>query len=148
MVVGSEFQITPISEFWKIAKEKKTFFWHFAMPEGITKTNLKSLTSKNLTKPNPLEIIVNNFDIDVYESYTSESVDFLVELGIPSGFIFDNRNNSFNPIFIGFKNGQKVLGTNVDGICYCVDGVVEIIALTDPDKFTESLLRIEEEDLE
>jgi len=118
------------------------------MPEGLTKTNLKSLTSKHLTRPNPLEIIVNNFNIDVYESYTSDSVDFLIELGIPSRFIYENKNNTFNPIFIGFKNGKKVVGTNVDGICYCVDGVVEIIALTDPDKFTDSLLRIEEEDLE
>lgn len=148
MAIGTEFQITPISAFWEIAKEKKTFFWHFAMPHGYGQTTLKGLTDKTLVKPNPLEIILRQFDVDVFESFTSDSVDFLIELGIPSHFIFDNQKNSFNPMFIGFKNGRKVVGTNVDGICYCLDGVVEIIALTDPDKFSESLLRIEEEDLE
>lgn len=148
MVIGSEFQITPISEFWKIAKENETFFWHFAMPHGYGATHLKGLTDKTLTNPNPLEVTLKNFDVKVFESFTSDSVDFLVELGIPSNFIFENKNNTFNPIFIGFRNGKKVVGTNVDGICYCIEGVVEIIALTDPDKFSQSLLSIEEEDLE
>lgn len=147
MVVGSEFQITPISDFWKIAKEKETFFWHFCMEPGIGATILKSLSEKHeLT--NPLEFIVKQFDVDVYESYTKDSIDFLVELGANTNQILNPNSRTFNPFFIGFKNGKKVLGTNIDGICYCVDGVVEIIALTDPDKFSQSLLSIEEEDLE
>lgn len=148
MAVGTEFQITPISEFWKIAKEKETFFWHFCMDDDSGWIAFKSLSGKNHKLPNPLEIIVKKFGIDVYESKTSDSVEFLMGLGIPSGFIFDNTKKSFSPIFIGFKNGKKVVGTNVDGICYCVNGVVEIIALTDPEKFAQSLLSIEKEDLE
>lgn len=148
MAIGSEFQITPISEFWKVAKEKETFFWHFRMDDDSGKIYLKSLTSKNLVNPNPLKIVLEHFNVEVFESFTSQSIDFLIELGIPSKFIFDNEKKIFSPIFIGFRNGKKVIGTNIDGICYCLDGVVEIIALTDPIKFGESLLRVEEEDLE
>jgi hypothetical protein len=147
MVVGSEFQITSISEFWKIAKEKKTFFWHFCMDDGLGATILKTLSSKH-DLPNPLEVVLEQFGVDVYESYTKDSIDFLVELGAHTNHILNPKSKTFNPFFIGFKNGKKVLGTNIDGICYCLDGVVEIIALTDPDKFTQSLLGVEEEDLE
>jgi len=147
MAVGTEFQITPISEFWKIAREKETFFWHFCMDDGLGATTLKTLSRKH-NLPNPLEVVVNQFGVDVYESYTKDSIDFLVELGGHTNQILNPKSRTFNPFFIGFKNGKKVLGTNIDGICYCIDGVVEIIALTDPDKFTDSLLRIEEEDLE
>jgi hypothetical protein len=147
MVVGSEFQITPISQFWKIAKEKKIFFWHFCMDDGLGATTLKTLSSKH-DLPNPLEVVLEQFGVDVYESYTKDSIDFLVELGAHTNQILNPNSRTFNPFFIGFKNGKKVLGTNLDGICYCLDGVVEIIALTDPDKFTQSLLGIEEEDLE
>lgn len=147
MVVGSEFQITSISEFWKIAKEKKTFFWHFCMDDGLGATILKTLSSKH-DLPNPLEVVLEQFGVDVYESYTKDSIDFLVELGAHTNHILNPNSKTFNPFFIGFKNGKKVLGTNIDGICYCLDGVVEIIALTDPDKFTQSLLGVEEEDLE
>ena len=147
MVVGSEFQITSISEFWKIAKEKKTFFWHFCMDDGLGVTILKTLSSKH-DLPNPLEVVLEQFGVDVYESYTKDSIDFLVELGAHTNHILNPKSKTFNPFFIGFKNGKKVLGTNIDGFCYCLDGVVEIIALTDPDKFTQSLLGVEEEDLE
>lgn len=117
------------------------------MDDGLGATTLKTLSSKH-DLPNPLEVVLEQFGVDVYESFTKDSIDFLVELGAHTNQILNPNSRTFNPFFIGFKNGKKVLGTNLDGICYCLDGVVEIIALTDPDKFTQSLLGIEEEDLE
>jgi hypothetical protein len=148
MAVGTEFQITPISEFWKIAKEKETFFWHFALEDSSGPVTLKSLSEKNLKRTNPLKVIVETFGVDVYESYTKDSIEFLLEIGAHTNHILNPNSRTFNPIFVGFQKGKKIAATNIDGICYCVDGVVEIIALTDPNKFGESLLGIEKEDLE
>lgn len=147
MAIGTKFQITSITEFWKIAKEKETFFWHFCMDHTSKHIVLKPLSVEH-EFINPLEVVVNQFGIDVYESYTKDSIDFLVELGVHTNQILNPKSRTFNPFFIGFKNGKKVLGTNIDRICYCLDGVVEIIAITDPDKFSQSLLGVEKENLE
>ena len=147
MALGTEFQITPISEFWKIAKEKETFFWHF-LCDDPTHLKIKPLSFKDEMEDTPLKIIKETFGIDIYESYTKDCVDFLVELGVHTTQILNPRNRTFNPIFIGFRKGKKIAATNIDGICYCVDGFVEIIALTDPNKFGELLLGVEKENLE
>jgi len=147
MAVGSEFQITPISEFWKIAKEKETFFWHFLAPDH-SKLTIKPLSENNELEDTPLKVLKETFGLDIYETPTKDSVDFLVELGAHTTQILNPKSRTFNPFLIGFRNGKKIAATNLDGICYCIDGVVDIIALTDPDKFGESLLGIEKEDLE
>jgi len=147
MAVGSEFQITPISEFWKIAKEKETFFWHFLAPDH-SKLTIKPLSENNELEDTPLKVLKETFGLDIYETPTKDSVDFLVELGAHTTQILNPKSRTFNTFLIGFRNGKKIAATNLDGICYCIDGVVDIIALTDPDKFGESLLGIEKEDLE
>jgi hypothetical protein len=147
MVVGTEFQITPISEFWKIAKEKETFFWHFLGADHSVLT-IKPLSQNNKMEYCPLKVIKETFGVDIYESPTKDCIDFLVELGAHTTQILNPKSRTFNPIFIGFRKGKKIAATNIDGICYCIDGVVEIIALTDPNKFGELLLGVEKENLE
>jgi hypothetical protein len=108
----------------------------------------KQEASKNDKSFLEFKILSVEENLDIYETPTKDSVDFLVELGAHTTQILNPKSRTFNPFLIGFRNGKKIAATNLDGICYCIDGVVEIIALTDPDKFSESLLGIEKEDLE
>ncbi len=136
----TEFQITPISEFERIAKENEFFFWHFVY-KGDSGLTIKPLGYKWETG-NALEVIQDTLGVKIYQSFTEDSVDFLVNLGLPSVKIF--KNKKFSPSFFGFHRKRMVAST-IDH-CYCREGITEIIFKTNP-SFFESFLSIEEENL-
>ena len=86
------------------------------------------------------------FDIKIYESYTKDSYDFLVNLGYTSKFLFSTKN-TWLPEFVGFKKGLMIDSTHLKRKCYCPEGILEVIRNTDPITF-ESVLGVEKEDLE
>lgn len=86
------------------------------------------------------------FGVKIYESYTQDSYDFLINLGYKSKNIY-SINNIWLPEFVGFKKGLLIDATHLMGKCYCAQGVLEVIRNTDPKTF-ESVLGIEKEDLE
>jgi hypothetical protein len=93
-----------------------------------------------------LNEVKNIFGVKIYESKTSESVDFLINLGFKSPQIY---SRGFLPQFVGFKKGSLVAGTLLNTKCYCEDGIVETIFLTQPELFEDlSKLGIKEKNLE
>lgn len=137
----TEFQITPISEFKKIAKENEFFFWHF-----IPKNHSKSLSIQPITveyqEGNSLDEFKKLLGIKLFQSYTEESVDFLLDMGFPEKRIWDKGNH--NPLFLGFNKMRLVESTKFH--CYCREGIAKIIFKTNPN-FFESFLSVEKEDL-
>lgn len=85
------------------------------------------------------------FGIKIYESYTQDSYDFLLNLGYKSRNVY-SRNGIWLPEFLGFKKGLLIDATHLMKKCYCPEGVLEIIRNTDPKTF-ESVLGIEKENL-
>lgn len=147
MAVGSELQITPISEFYEIAKRDEYFFWHF-IPEEIhySPTRIQPMFGAKDPDTNILIQYRDLFGIKIYESYTKDSYDFLVNLGYTSKFLFSTKN-TWLPEFVGFKKGLMIDSTHLKRKCYCPEGILEVIRNTDPITF-ESVLGVEKEDLE
>jgi hypothetical protein len=69
-------------------------------------------------------------DIPFFESYTEDSVDFLINLGF-SAKKFWSGGKEFSPIMIGFNKNRKVTSTQ-DGICYCTEGIIDIVYQLNP----------------
>lgn len=136
MVIGKKFEITQTSEFYEIAKSGKTFFWNFI----IDKQNKSTYSLDALIEDNPasqrghhLRDLVTDYNLPIYESYTKDSVDFLINFGFKSENIWNDKKNKFKPLFLGFRGLKYITGIPGPEVqCYCLSGVVDIIFLTDP----------------
>lgn len=147
MVVGSELQITPISEFNEIAKRDEYFFWHFIPEEKhYAPTRIQAMFGAKDPDTNILIQYRDLFGIKIYESYTKDSYDFLINLGYSSKHLFSTKNH-WLPEFVGFKKGLLIDATHLKRKCYCPEGILEVIRNTNPNTF-ESVLGVEKEDLE
>jgi hypothetical protein len=146
VVSGSEFKITSISEFNEIAKREEIFFWHFIAEEHQQMTTtIKPMFYEKNPDENFLIEYQKIFNIKIYESFTKDSYDFLINQGYKSKNLF-SRTNTWLPEFLGFKKGLLIDATHLFGKCYCTNGILEVIRNTDPKTF-ESVLGIEKENL-
>jgi hypothetical protein len=99
---------------------------------------LYSYFDKREGEENKIKEIMDLVNIPYFESYTEDSIDFLNGLGIPYENLWSPKNmtpnsfhKTFNPIIIGFKKFNKIKTTQ--DICYCVEGVLEIISELNPE---------------
>lgn len=133
MVVWPEPEIVTIKDYHRLCQENEVFFWHFVVNNPDMITVLKPVTNiLGQTFESPLNEIQEMFNIKIYESFIEDSVDFLLDLGYKSDQIFQKGCNCFGNKFIGFRKGVKMAGTAAEVKCYCTEGVVEIIYLTNP----------------
>lgn len=136
MVVREKFEIIPISEFNNIASEGGSFFWNFVIDnQHKTPVSLNPLSfdEPNSSHGHDLRNLVNSYGVRIYESYTKDSIDFLMNLGFKSEDIWFEKKKRFKPLFLGFRGIKYVAGIPKNPVtCYCLNGVVEIIFLTDP----------------
>jgi hypothetical protein len=147
VVSGSKFKITSISEFNEIAKREEIFFWHFIAEEHQQMTTtIKPMFYEKNPDENFLIEYQKIFNIKIYESFTKDSYDFLINQGYKSKNLFTIKN-TWLPEFLGFKKGLLIDATHLFRKCYCPSGILEVIRNTDPKTF-ESVLGIEKENLE
>lgn len=136
----AKFEITPISEFEQVARENEYFFWHFVSKDVLGLSIIP--LGADYGNGNSLELIRESLGVKICQSFTEDSIDFLINLGLPSKKIKDGA--FYVPSFFGFHRRRMVEST-IDH-CYCREGITEIIFKTNP-SFFESFLSIEEEDL-
>ena len=133
MAIGPKSEIVSVKDYQRICQENEYFFWHF-----VGKNHDKSLSIKPVTNilgetfDSPLNEIQRALNITIYESFTEDSVDFLLNLGYKSDIIYQPKCGCFAPKFIGFKHGLKVAGIHAEVVCYCTEGITEVIYLTNP----------------
>ena len=138
----TESQIIDISEFNRIAAEEPVFFWHFVNKNALEKGCYSGLGIKPISPINgekcfsPLEEIVNQFGIKVYESFIEDSLPFLYRFKYIGTQLYNPDCGCYGPKFIGFRNGIKIAGTAQEVKCYCAEGITEVIYLTDPAIFS------------
>jgi hypothetical protein len=137
-------------EFHKIAKEHEHFLWHFVQKEQHKNNITVSSILDEGKEKNPLEYILKDLDIPYYESYTEDSMDFLMGLGYSHKNLYYPRrrvdenlspNFRFGPVLIGFKKFTNVLSTK--DRCYCLEGIIEVIQELNPDYIEKILLNLE-----
>jgi hypothetical protein len=101
----------------------------------------KGLSIKPLSQINgekcssPLDILVEELGIKVYESIIEDSLPFLYRFRYAGTQLYNPTCGCYGPKFIGFRNGQKIAGTSQEVKCYCLEGLTEVIYLTDPTIF-------------
>lgn len=134
------------TDFLKIAKENEYFLWHFLQKNQNKYGNtMYSIFDEGELNENHLKDIINNCSIPYFESYTDESIDFLAGLGFDYNLLYlkDNSLNNlpndlrYRPIMIGFKKFTKIKSTFE--ICYCSEGVIDIMSHLNPE-FIEELM--------
>ena len=134
------------TDFFKIAKENDFFLWHFLQKDqkdsGIL---MYSVFDKNPLIDNTLLEVLDNCSVPYFESYTEDSIDFLAGLGfdykklyvIDEYHINVDKKKRYRPLIIGFKKFTKVHSTFE--VCYCPEGVIEILSKMNP-KYIEELM--------
>jgi hypothetical protein len=128
-------KIIKVSDFNEIKKEHEFFIWSFLnrKPNCLVIKSVLEIVGPhegNCGNVNDMVEILNTFkDLPYFESLTEESVDFLMNLGIPADKIWETTH--FNPIILGFRKGVFVAST-LD-FCYCTEGVTEVILKINPD---------------
>lgn len=128
-------------DYFRIARENEFFLWHFLQKEQNESSLVLSTIIDERTERNPLPTILDNLDIPYFESYTEDSIDFLVDLGFEMNKLYQNvkgldHKRKFASIIIGFKKFNKISSTFQH--CYCPEGVVSVLNDLHP-KFIEQL---------
>jgi hypothetical protein len=134
-----------VENFKKIANENEYFLWHFLMEEqndssyalwSIFDDRYENLINDFM--PNPLNILLSEINVPYFESYTKDSMDFLINLGIDAKILFNRSKHivkrpermHYQPIIIGFKKTAQMWNTHKS--CYCIEGITEIVLKMNP----------------
>lgn len=137
-----------VNDFERIAKENEYFLWHFLMEEQHNSINgiwsffdEKINPYTNESEHHMLRTLLSMTDVPYYESYVKDSMDFLINLGLNAKDLYILRNPWPNlapdkkfyyvPAVIGFKRKRMVY--NTQRVCYCVEGITEIILRLNPE---------------
>jgi len=134
-----ERRVITVKDFQSVARNNEYFLWHFMQKkQKDSSLALYSYFDKRKGEENKIKEIMDLVNIPYFESYTEDSIDFLNGLGIPYANLWSPNNTApnsfhqtFNPIIIGFKKFNKIKTTQ--DLCYCVDGVLEIILELNPE---------------
>jgi hypothetical protein len=144
-----------VKDFNKIAKENEYFLWHFLQKEQENNALImwSIFKEKNDTikkRPeNEMKLVLDKIDIPYYESYTEDSIDFLMDMGVNSEKLWEpkkyknlhiDKNRYFSPIVIGFKRNKIITSTFEQGNCYCHQGIIELIGKLNPEFLLNSKL--------
>lgn len=121
-------QVT-VEDFNRISKENEYYLWHFVKKVYTPALEIQPYFDDK-TEKYKLKTILDMVDIPFFESYTEDSVDFLINLGF-SAKKFWSGGKEFDPIMIGFNKNRKVTSTK-DGICYCTEGIIDIVYQLNP----------------
>jgi hypothetical protein len=121
-------------EFVSIAKKHEYFFWNLIQKEYRS----NELYSYFKTYPNiiyhPLKEIVDTFKIPYFESYIEDEHEFIAYLKPSFAQKVWKPKDKFHPVLIGFNRTTPVIST-YEGICYCKEGMIEVIYKTNPKFF-------------
>jgi hypothetical protein len=121
-------QVT-VEDFNRISQENEYYLWHFVKKEYVTSLEIQSYFYDK-TEKYKLKTILDMVDIPFFESYTEDSVDFLINLGFSAKKFWSGKKD-FVPIMIGFNKNRKVTST-LDGNCYCTRGIIDIVYQLNP----------------
>ena len=117
-------------DFYRVAKEHEYFIWNFVSKDASPILSIQSYFLER--EIHPLKEIIDLIKIPYFESEISEEVDFVINLedGYAQKILTDK--GKLKPLMIGFKRARVVAST-FQGICYCQDGLIEIIAKLNPE---------------
>jgi hypothetical protein len=137
-------EVITIKDFHRVARENEFFIWHFLKKNQCAGQHELCSYFDNYTGglsqiTHTIKYIFNSIDIPYFESYTEESMDFLLDLGFKENFLYQRNFNDkfyitkeqkFSPLFITF-NRFMMVGSSPQK-CYCSDYLIELIMELNP----------------
>jgi hypothetical protein len=146
-------EVVTIKDYQRIAKENEYFLWHFLQKNQENAsvamfsifTDEKSKIVKE--KENDLLQVLDKIDIPYFESYTEESIDFLINLGLPANLLWKTPPNMeryvpkeyyYSPVILTFH--KSLFKNSTFETCYCFEGLIEVIGLLNPKILLDSKL--------
>ena len=86
--------------------------------------------------PTTLEVVNENYpDVLIFESFVEQSLDRIMEFGVPFEYLRDNDvNHDLKPIMMSFDKGW-LKDTSLDK-CYCLETLIELIMPIYPEYFS------------
>ena len=136
------------SDYRRIAQENEYFIWHFLQKDqGKSTLGLISYFDdlSDQSKFHHMKYFLDNVDIPYFESYTEESIDFLLDFNLNPTLLYvadkpsrapQARKRKFSPLLMVF-NKYKLFGTSLDK-CYCVEYLIEMVYNLNPKFILES----------
>jgi len=139
-------EIITIKDYDRIAKENEYFLWHFVQKNQentesvfysiFVEHNFKKDKETDVTyRENQLLTILDKINIPYFESYTEESIDFLINLGVPGDRLwmppkdikkYVPKEFYFPPIILTFH--KSLFKKSTFDTCYCPEGLMDIIS--------------------
>lgn len=118
-------------QFYDIAGENEFFFLHFALKKESYALAVFSYFEEPKLGQHPLKEIVDTLKIPYYETYIEDEYDFVINLHDGFSKHVWKPKTGFNTLFAGFNRG-RLITSNWHGHCMCTEGLIEIIAETNP----------------
>lgn len=85
----------------------------------------------------PVREILEMIKVPYFESYIDDEYDFIINLKDGFAKKLPSNSNYLSPVMIGFHRTTPITST-WEGICYCQEGMIELIYKTNP-KFLDGL---------
>lgn len=129
-----------VKDFYQISKQNEFFVWHFLRENQCSeRLELCSYFEEKKDASHTTKFLLDRIPVPYFESYTEESIDFLLDMGVPERFFrrkieeheFNgNKLSRFSPLFFTF-NFRKMVGCSMYG-CYCSEYLLEQIMNLNP----------------
>lgn len=138
-----------VENFKEMASTHEHYIWHFLQKkQNESDLGLFSYFDEpnEVYKINHTKYIFDGIEIPYFESYTEESMDFLMDFNISHSTLFvphqkkivKEQHQKYIPLFLGF-NKYKLIGGSYQ-VCYCPEYLVELIYKLNPDYVLNSKL--------
>jgi len=140
-------EIVIIEDYQRIAKENEYFLWHFVQKNQQNNSLAMFSIFTDEKKENTLLPVIDKIDIPYFESYTEESIDFLINLGLsasnlwktpPSNQKYIPQEYYYSPVILTFH--KSLFKNSTFETCYCFEGLIELIGLLNPKFLLDSKL--------
>lgn len=127
------------NDFLEIGKTNEYFLWHFLQKNQVKNSfPIFSIFDEKFNHENHLSFLLKDLNIHYYESYTEDSMDFLLGSGIngiywkpPTHGANPPSEQLFSPFMVLYK-GYSIKGSTFQ-TCYCAEGIVDMIGKENPE---------------
>jgi hypothetical protein len=119
-----------VKDYRKIGLENKYWFWFFTASKINSGLQIHPINvDASFDGFHPFRTLIDQLEIPVFETKTEDSIDFLISLD-PNLHIknLNPEPNYFAPIILGFNHMRLVSSTQHPKKCFCVEGVLEMVA--------------------
>lgn len=127
------------NDFLEIGKTNEYFLWHFLQKNQVENIfTIYSVFDEKNNLENHLSFLLKDLNLPYYESYTEDSIDFLLGSGINGKFwsppvpgVYPPPGQLFSPLIALYK-GYSLKGSTFQS-CYCVEGIIDMIGKENPE---------------